>query len=239
MRIGHRGASGLAPEHTRRAFQLALDLGVDMIELDVHLSRDGELVVIHDGELERTTTGRGLVRDNDLAELKALDAGAWFAPEFSGERLLSLDEVVDLVGARAALNVELKAPPEDWAPLVARLDVLLRGRGLLDSVIISCFAPAALLAVRERIPAARVGLLWQTSDFSEAWNWAGRLRAASLHPHWSLLSADVLAAAHAREMKVLVWTVNDVETMRMLVAAGVDGIMSDYPDRFGQVATIA
>ncbi len=206
-----------------------------MIELDVQLSRDGELVVIHDEELERTTTGRGAVRENNLAELKALDAGAWFAPEFSGERLLSLEEVVELVGARAALNVELKAPPEDWATLVARLDVLLRAHGLLGSTIISCFAPEALLAVRERLPAAQVGLLWQTGDFSEAWNWAGRLRAASLHPHWSLLSADVLAVAHARGMKVLVWTVNDVGTMRALVAAGVDGIMSDYPDRFRQV----
>jgi glycerophosphoryl diester phosphodiesterase len=235
LRIAHRGASGDAPEHTRPAFVQALAAGVDMIELDVQLSRDQRLVVMHDLDVARTTGGHGPVRDHTLAELQRLDAGSWFAPQFAGERVLSLDEVIAIVGTRARLNVEVKAPPADWSPLAARLIGTLRDRGLLESTVISCFEMDALAAVRAEADEARLGVLWQSPDFVPAWEWAQRLRAVSVHPHWMLVSAEVIDAAHARGLEVLTWTVNDLAVMRTLVAQGIDGIISDFPGRFAEV----
>jgi glycerophosphoryl diester phosphodiesterase len=236
LRIAHRGASGSAPEHTRPAFERAVELGVDMIELDVQLSHDGELVVIHDHDLHRTTSATGTVRDWSLAKIKALDAGSWYGAQFAGERILSLDEVIDIVGTRARLNVEVKAPATDWPALAPTLIHRLRARKQLQRTIISCFEPAALAAVRACDAAAPVGLLWQQMDFETAWEWARRLNAVSFHPHWALLSSELIDAAHERGLQVLTWTVNDVETMRELLHLGVDGIISDHPERFRAIA---
>lgn len=231
LRIGHRGASGSAPEHTGAAFRRALDLGVDMIELDVQLSRDEELVVMHDLELERTTNGRGAVRDHTLAELKALDAGSWFGPQFAGEAILTLSEVFALIGTAARLNVEVKAPSADWPLLAPRLIDTLDRYQAIGSTIISCFEPDALVTVREHSDRARLGLLWQNSDVADAWRWAKEIHAISFHPLWLLVSVDIVRAAHDRGLDVLTWTVNDLAAMRALVQQGVDGIISDFPER--------
>jgi glycerophosphoryl diester phosphodiesterase len=236
LRIAHRGASGSAPELTRAAFERALALGVDMIELDVQFSRDLELVVIHDYDLQRTTSGSGLVREHCFTELRSLDAGGWFGESFAGQRILSLDEVVRVVGGRARLNVEVKTPAADWPEMATRLVRLLRDHSLMDSAVVSCFEPGALMAVREQASEARLGLLWQRTDFAEAWQAAAALDAVSIHPHWMLVSADVVAVAHQRGLQVLAWTVNDVEVMLDLVRREVDGIISDFPERFEQVA---
>ena len=235
LRIAHRGASGTTPEHTRPAFERALSFGVQMIELDVQFSRDLELVVIHDHELQRTTSGAGLVRSHDFAELKSLDAGGWFGAEFVGERSLSLDEVIHIVRGRARLNVEVKAPAADWPELAVRLVRLLRRHSILETTVLSCFAPGALMALRDEAADACLGLLWQHPDFSQAWDAATTLRAASIHPYWMLASAELVNDAHTRGLQVLVWTVNVVEVMRGLVQHGVDGIISDFPERFGDV----
>jgi len=235
LRIAHRGASGSAPEHTRPAFERALELGVDMIELDVQLSRDGELIVIHDLDLERTTSGHGCVRAHDLAHLTSLDAGSWFGSRFAGQRLLSLEDVVGIIGARARLNVEVKAPAADWGRLAPQLTAMLRLHGLLESTVISSFETGALAAVRAEAADARIGLLWQNADFVDAWRWTSGLRATSLHPHWMLVSPELVSTAHGHGLQVLVWTVNDPAVMQRLVGLGVDGIMSDFPERFAEV----
>jgi glycerophosphoryl diester phosphodiesterase len=202
-----------------------------MIELDVQLTRDEQLVVMHDHELERTTTGCGLVRQQTIAEIKALDAGSWFGPQFAGETVLTLPEVLALVGNAARLNVEVKAPRGDWPLLVPRLLGTLDRHRALESTIISCFEPEALAAVREQSDRARLGLLWQNSNFDEAWRWTNALGAVSIHPLWLLVSNDVVHAAHARALKVLTWTVNEVAVISDLVRQGVDGIISDFPER--------
>lgn len=235
LRIAHRGASGEAPEHTRAALLRAIGYGVDMIEVDVHLSRDGELVVIHDADLGRTTNGAGAVREHDWAMLRTLDAGAWFDPAFAGERLLVLEEVVALVAGRARLNVEVKAPPPDWPVLAERLAAVLRANDGLRGAIVSCFDPRALRVLREVAPEASLGLLWAHPDVEPAWEWVRALQAVSFHPHWTLATAAVIDRAHRLGLQVLVWTVNDVGDMRRLVAEGVDGIISDFPERFGAV----
>ena len=232
LRIAHRGASGTAPEHTRSAFEKALAVGVDMIELDVQLSRDRELVVIHDLELGRTTDGTGRVSARPFAELKALDAGRWWGERFAGERILCLDEVFALVSGRAALNVEVKAPREDWPAAAPRLLDTLRRWDATGVTIVSCFEPEFLAALRGLSPAVHVGVLWSRPDLRPAWAWVRRLGARSIHPHWSLVSDALLRDAHALGARVLTWTVNEVADMCRLRDSGVDGIISDFPERF-------
>ena len=114
---------------------------------------------------------------------------------------------------------------------------LLRRRGLTEGTIISCFEPAALAIVHECDAAARLGLLWQHTEFAQAWEWAHRLQAVSFHPYWMLVSTEVVDAAHARGLQVLTWTVNEVGAVRELVRLGVDGIISDHPERLRDAAT--
>ncbi len=206
-----------------------------MIELDVQLSRDGVLVVLHDLDLQRTTGVAGAVRERSFAEMKMLDAGRWYGAQFSGQPVLSLDEVIDIVDTHARLNIELKAPEVDWPLLATTLTDTLRRRGLLETSIISCFEPAALEVVHEYDADARLGLLWQRTEFEEVWAWTRRLKAVSFHPHWLLVSTELVGAAHARGLQVITWTVNDIEAMCSLVRQGVDGLISDYPERFAAV----
>jgi len=236
LRIAHRGASARAPEHTRAAFEQALRLGVDMIELDVQLSRDDELVVIHDATLNRTTNGHGAVRAHAWQDLKGLDAGSWFGPGFAGEGLLRLADVLRLVGNRARLNVEMKGTAGDWPVLAEKLIGVLRAGGCFEATVVSCFEPGALEAARAVGPDVRLGLLWQSPELAEAWQWARALRAVSVHPHWGLVGADLVRDAHDLGLQVFAWTVNDVEVMRRLIGWRVDGIISDRPDRFAQAA---
>lgn len=234
LKIGHRGASGTTPELTRAAFLRALELGVDMIEIDIQLTKDGYLVVIHDHELERTTNGRGAVRDHTLAELKQLDAGAWFDQSFAGETILTLEEVIEIVGRRAMLNVEVKSPPGDWSNTALKTVAVLTHAGILGTTVLSCFQMQALEKVRELSPAARIGVLWHQPEFDDAWRWARELAAWSFHPWSKVLTAEGVAEAHQRGLRVLTWTVNDPEEIGQVAAMGVDGIMSDFPERLLQ-----
>jgi glycerophosphoryl diester phosphodiesterase len=234
LKIAHRGASGTAPELTRAAFLRALELGCDMIELDVQLSRDGYLVVVHDHELQRTANHAGAVREMTLAELKQLDVGRWFDASFGGENILTLEEVVQLVGRRAMLNVEVKSPPGDWSGTALKTVAVLSHAGILGTSVISCFQMQALQKVRELSPAARLGVLWHDPDFEEAWRWAHELAAWSFHPWSKVVTEEGVAEAHRRGLRVLTWTVNDPEEIEQMVAIGVDGVMSDYPERLLQ-----
>lgn len=231
LRIAHRGAAGTRPELTRPAFERALELGVDMIELDVHLTRDGRLVVLHDRRLGRTVPGAGAVRDHSLAELCQLDAGSWFAPEWAAARVMSLDDVLALTAGRAALNVEIKSPAADWEATARTLVELLGRAQRLDSTIVSSFDVGALGAVRACSTAARLGVLWQTADLDPMWAHAGALDAGSVHVLWGLIDADLLRVAHARGLRVIAWTVNAPAAIAQLTGLGVDGIISDYPER--------
>ncbi len=229
MKIAHRGAAGSRPEHTRPAFERA-------IELDVQLTRDRHLVVLHDRELGRTVRGSGAVRDHSLAELCAMDAGAWFEPAYRGARVMSLDEVLELTAGRVALNVEIKCPEADWAATAALLTGRLRECDRLESTIISCFDMGALHAVRDTAAGARLGVLWRTADIDNAWRHAAALGATSINLLWTLVDEAAVAAAHERGLAVIVWTVNDADAMASLGALGVDGIISDFPERFGGCA---
>lgn len=216
--IGHRGAAGLAPENTLPGFALALELGVDAIELDVHCCED-ELVVIHDDDLARTTSGHGRVATSPLAMVRSVDAG-------DGARVPLLSEVLDLVGDRAALNIELKGAGTA-GPVVA----LLRARGATpERVLLSAFDHAELLAARAAAPEFQRGALF------------GRLRgdpvaaaravdAVSVNLHRQTVRASVMKRIRDAQLRCYVYTVNDTAEATRLADMGVGGVFTDYPDR--------
>jgi glycerophosphoryl diester phosphodiesterase len=231
LRIAHRGASGHCPENTRVAFVRAIELGADMIELDCQMTRDGAVVVIHDDTLDRTTSGRGHVRERTLRELKALDAGSWFAARFSGEEILTLEEAIEILRGKAELNLEIKG---DDAP--GRLEIqcvgIVRSLRFSDSTVFSSFAPERMRLVRDLADDARIGVLMDDgTDWQVGLQLAAEVQAEALHPARSLASAAAFERAHDHDLEVRVWPVNRPVDMEALVAIGVDGIFSDYPDR--------
>jgi glycerophosphoryl diester phosphodiesterase len=232
LTIAHRGASVLYPENTMRAFIEAAGLGADMCEFDVRMTRDGEVVVIHDAAVNRTTDGRGQVAAMSAAALKELDAGMRFKPEFRGERIPTLTEVAEALGAlRCGMDVELKA-----RGLEGRVCEILRGCHVLESAIVSSFDWDQLKLVVAEEPALRVALLGEKAPATllEA---ALAMHAFAIAPRFDIADAALCAEAHRRGLAVYVWTVDDTPTMRRLIAAGVDGIMTNNPGRLRELAT--
>jgi len=229
--IAHRGAGMLAPENTLAAFRKALELGVDGIELDVMLCKSGEAVVIHDFTVDRTTDGHGQVKDLTLEELKRLDAGSWFDPRFAGERIPTLEEVFDLVGTKAIINVELKSTSIMGDGLEKGVVELIRRKGLFDNVIVSSFNPLALWRVRRMDPRIKTGLLY-ASDLPiylrQAWFYP-LAQPDALHPRYDMVTPVYLEKVKAKGHRVNVWTVNDPQEMRRLIDLGVDAIITDRP----------
>jgi len=228
----HRGARMVAPENTLPAFERALAMGVDGIELDVHLSSDGQLVVIHDFTLEKTTNGHGLVTRQTAAELARLDAGSHFSPEYSHVGVPTLNQVFDLVGNRCRVNVEIKSEEPDGGPAADALVALLRARRLHDQVIVSSFNPITLIKLRWLEPTLALGLLYEEPlppHLQQAWL-SPILQPQALHPWSPLVTEPFMAWARALGLAVNVWTVNDLPEARRLAALGVDVIMSDVPD---------
>jgi glycerophosphoryl diester phosphodiesterase len=225
LNIAHRGASGDFPENTLAAFAAAIEAGADMCELDVQLSADGAVVVIHDDTVNRTTDGHGAVAAMRLAALRRLDAGRKFGVAFPGERIPTLEEVLALTMGRCALNVELKSDGVE-----KEVCSLLRAHGAVGDTIVSSFQWYLLAAARELEPALHLGILADRRAHAML-DVAIRLRAVSVNPRHDMVSADIVNRAHEAGMKVLVWTVDNVSRMRRMIAAGVDGIMTNYPGR--------
>lgn len=229
--IAHRGASALAPENTLAAFQLAITHHADGIELDVHLSIDGEVVVIHDANLGRTTTGTGSVYEKSLNELKQLDAGSWFGTQFAGEQLPTLGEVFDLLGEQLFVNIELKGPGLLRSDLPARTIEIVRKYGFEDRVIFSSFNPWMLRQIAQQMPGARIGLLLPPGPL------AGWVRVLSkpivapwaYHPHYLTVTPTFFERAEREKRPVLAYTVNQPEEISRLCALGIYGIITDDP----------
>jgi len=231
LRIAHRGASSERPENTLAAFRRALELGAEGIECDLRLCADGHVVVMHDPRLERTTNGRGLVRATSLADVRRLDAGAWYGRDFTGEPVPTLEETLELVLPRAMLNLELKCEGEDARMLALATVAAVSQRRALDRVVFSSFDFATLLRVREASPHAHIGVLWNERRFGEAWERAREVGAIAVHPRAETVGEPVIAAAHERGLLLYTWTVNSRERIVELVRGGVDGVISDYPGR--------
>ena len=226
--IAHRGASGTCPENTLIAFARAAALGAHMIELDVQLTRDGEVVVMHDWTLERTTDGAGAVSDRTLAEIRRLDAGAWFGPAFRGTRVPTLADVLAAVGL--PVNVELKPVGDDGLEACAL--AVVESASALARVVFSSFDADALERLRARAAGATLAVLWDAGPVADAVARARCVGARALHLRKDRTTPDALAAAAAAGLPVRAWTVNERGEMDRLVAAGVEGIFTDFPERF-------
>jgi glycerophosphoryl diester phosphodiesterase len=229
LNIAHRGASGRFPENTLTAFSAAIDAGAQVCELDVQLTNDGSLVVIHDETVERTTDGRGVVRSMTLNQIRRLDAGGRFGREFRGEKVPTLEEVLVLANGRCGLNIELKSPGVEH-----KVCALIVERNLLATTMISSFDWNAIALVRRLEPLARVGLLasrWPARMVAAA----RELKAESINPRSDIVSEKLCIAAHHWNLSVYTWTVDEPFEMRRLIASGVDGIMTNYPERLREL----
>jgi len=232
LNFAHRGASYEAPANTLAAFLLAVELGADGIELDVHLSKDGHVVVIHDFDVSATTDGQGLVCDKTLAELKELDAGSWFDPVFAGQRIPTLQEVIDAVGRRLLLNIELKVRGWSDGGLAAKVVQIVEESGLVDRVILSSFNPRVVWRAKLRNPKIATGLLYaQDKPLFLRKAWSRRLlRPTALHPHYAMVDSHYVWWANKQGYRVNVWTADEPGDMRRLMREGVDIIITNRPD---------
>ena len=229
LAIAHRGASGYAPENTFAAFRRAIALGAGFIETDLQLSRDARLVAIHDATVNRTTNGQGAVHDMTLAELRRLDAGSWFGSEFAGERIPTIEEILEFANKHdAVFYLEMK-PSGSFGGEHALISALRDSREIARTVVIS-FDPAILAAVRKIEPTLMTGLLFEGHIPSPV-DKAIEIGARQLAVRGDLVTPRLLKEARGHDLQVVCWTVNHPGHMRLLVQAGVDGIISDYPDR--------
>ncbi len=240
----HRGGAGLAPENTLAAFRKALDLGVEAMEMDLHVSRDGEIVVIHDETLDRTTDGQGSVADLSLDELKRWDAGGKFAPAFRGERIPTMREVIELVrtsgNTRIRLILEIKfgkgqeGKPEDFEE---RVLAILRETGFLERVKVVSFHHPTLAKMKSLAPSIRTGLLAGGRQAPpDPVSLVRHYQADYYSPSVRHVTAEVVAMVHQAGIPIVPWTANEEAEMRRLLALGLgtlpgDAITTDYPDR--------
>ncbi len=235
----HRGASGYAPENTLEAFALAAKMGADGVELDVHLSLDGELIVTHDERIDRVSDGSGLVRDMTLAQLKRFHFNKTF-PEYKDARVPTLREVYELLEPTGLhVNVELKTNLFDYPGIEEKCVALARETGMEARVLYSSFNHHSLLRVKAIDASLPCGILYD-NVMVRPWEYAKGLGLNALHMHYSELRiAGAVQAAHAAGLLVDPWTVNDEDMMRECARLGVDIMITNYPDKARQVALAA
>lgn len=229
--FAHRGFSGMAPENTMAAFEKALAAQADGIELDVHLSRDGRLVVMHDEKVDRTTNGTGWIKDLTLAELKQLDNGSWFGKDYENETIPILAEVLERVAdSDLIVNIELKNTIIPYPNLERKVIREVERFQMVDRVILSSFRHDSLQEVKKINPSIQVGALY-TCGMVDPWVYARYLGADAIHPHYLAATAEVIAGCHHHGIKVHPYTVNEEKELKRLIHAGADAIITNFPDR--------
>lgn len=223
FKIGHRGAKGHEPENTIIGFQKAIDLHVDRIELDVHLSSDNELMVIHDETIDRTTDGQGLVSSFSLPELKRFKIDKTHS-------IPTLTEVLNLIDQKCDINIELKSF-ESADYVVALIEKYVNEKNWkYDRFIVSSFDWNALQQVAFLNADIPIGVLTET-DLNLALAFAKFIRAKSIHPYFHLLTKENTAQLQQKGFQVFPWTINEIEDIKRIKTYQVDGIISDFPDR--------
>jgi len=233
--IAHRGLSARYPETYKRQFEGAVDAGAQMIELDVSLSKDRKLVVIHDDTVDRTTNGTGPVNALTLETLRRLDAGSWFDPRFKGERLPTLAQVLDMAKGRVWVNVEIKPEafdPNGPADAVERqvLD-LVHEKKMIGDVLVSSFDWRVLEYLRQLDSTIAIGLLAEVPAGAPLLDWIDRVNAFSWHPDYRVLDRAQVETVHNLGVRVFPYTVKGRIDTQGLLAMGVDGLFVDQPQQ--------
>lgn len=235
IKIAHRGASGSYPENTRLAFEKAIEARVDMIEIDCQLSKDGHVVVFHDERLNRTTGAKGTVKGKTLRQLKKLDVGSWLKESFKGERILTLEEVLGILAGKVDLNLDIKSAPHGPLGIELKILFILSHYDYLGRAILSSFDYRSLRRVRELAPEARIAVLYGKETGENPFEVAREIHAYSVHVEKELAAPAFLERAEQLGLKRFVWTVNEVAEMERFISLGVDGIITDFPERFWKI----
>ncbi len=229
--FAHRGDLAHAPENTLPAFEQALQKGADGVELDVNLTADGHVVVIHDSTVNRTTDGTGRVASLTLEAIQKLDAGSWYNEKFAGTKVPLLEEVFGIIGKDKMINIELKGFSAQRGGLVTKVCELIKRHNNQSQILFSSFFPSSLNVAAQSLPEVPRGLL-AMSGFLGLWARSfgfmfGDYQA--LHPHISSTSREQMQRAHRLKRRVHVWTANTPEEISRLKDWGVDGIITDDP----------
>lgn len=232
--IAHRGASGEAPENTLAAFQLAMDQGCDAIELDIHLSADGNIIVCHDSTINRTTSGTGHISDMTLEELKGVDAGSWYSEKYAGEQIPLLEEVFDMIPNEMMIHVEIKDPRQHL--IVPKLSELLKKNNRLNTVVALSFHHKSLLRLKQIEQEVKISPLYR-ADFVDHRIVAESLGVPvySIHPNFRFIHREDILEALNENLQVYLCTINDEKNMKLAMESGASGILTDFPKRLQQV----
>lgn len=223
LKIGHRGAKGYIAENTLASFTKAIKMGADAIELDVHCCSTGEIVVIHDETVDRTTNGKGLVSELSLSELKILKVA-------KNHSISTLEEVLTSITQKCIINIELKGKNTASKTVALLEELIATNKWNYTNFIISSFDWNALLEVRYLNTNIRIGVLTNT-DVEHAYAFAKYNDAYSIHPSFELLTKESTSLMQNKGFKIFAWTVNEVADIKLIKSFGVYGIISDYPDR--------
>ena len=227
----HRGASAYAPENTLPAFQMAVDMGADGIECDVHLTKDGHFLVCHDHKIDRTSNGTGEIASMDLAQVKSFDFGAKFSDRFTGTTAPVLEEMLEVVKPMKVINIEIKRFDHPMGQERANdlFHGILKDFDVLSNTIVSSFDAQALISLKKMYPDVYTCLLYDR--LPDASRKAQAMGCNAIHPYYAYLKKQTVQSAHRRGMQVNCWTANDEDEIRYMIRMGCDGIITNWPDR--------
>jgi Glycerophosphoryl diester phosphodiesterase len=227
----HRGGRGCTPENTMAAFQNALYCKADGIELDVHLTKDNQIVICHDYKVNRTSDGHGLIKNFNLHELKQLDFGSWFSPNFRGQKILTLEEYLNWhINTPLLLNIEIKNGPVMYRAIEEKIVSLIDYYNIVNRVTISSFHHPSLLKVKELNPTVRTGALFEGRPINPC-QLAIDAKADFLHPFWQNLDTVWVSLAHSLGIGINTYTVNTHDELNFVRSVCCEAIITDYPNQ--------
>lgn len=233
--IAHRGACKVAPQNTIPAFQKAIEMGADGFENDVHLTKDGFIVVCHNHDIDETSNGTGAIADYTLEELRQFDFGSYFSEEFAGTKIPTLDEFLDLCDTMKVINIEIKAPREKGTDIVRKTIDKVKEFGLFEKLIISCFDKDILIECKKVDPKTKTGILYSmecpyTEIYDDPIAFAKKIGADAIHPLGILVDEDYIIDCHKAGLIVNPWTIDKPYAIERLRDWGSDGVITNYPD---------
>lgn len=235
VKIGHRGAAGYCPENTFASFHKAIELGVDYLEIDVQMTKDGELVVIHDPTVNRTTNGKGKVKDFTLEQIRSLDAGSWFSPQFAGEMIPTLIDFLDEFSSKAGILIELKNPSL-YPHIEEKLANELKRQGIHSvhphNLIVQSFDRLSLKRFHSVMPSVPLGILVKNKPMGISRKELSAFSdyASYINPKMAMVNKRLIKKLHLYGFKTFIWTVRNKNEAAFLKKHSPDGIISDFPD---------
>lgn len=231
INFAHRGASGYFPENTMLAFEKAIEMNCTGIETDVQMTKDGVLVLIHDEYVNRTTNGTGLVKDFNFKEISNLDAGSYLKSDFSQCRIPTVEDLINLIKDKdIIINFEIKSGVVIYEGIEEKLIELIYKYKIEDKVILSSFNHYSMVKCKEISKEIKTGLLYMAGLF-EPEIYCQHVGADALHPFYMSINKEIVSAAHKRGVQINPFTINDEETMKAMLQLGVDGIITNFPDK--------